>query len=141
MITLTTNLVAQLIVHRFDAQIGHMTIEVASNAASLTARDRSQPPAVDQPTAPRWAPRSLGALRGRRCSSSSSARSCARASRRSTSFFIKGPAVFGETGGGIAPAFVGTIMLMLIATAIALPIGVLVAIYVSEFAPARVGGR
>jgi phosphate transport system permease protein len=51
----------------------------------------------------------------------------------------KGPAVFGETGGGIAPAFVGTIMLVLIATAIAVPIGVLLAIFVSEFAPKRVG--
>ncbi len=48
--------------------------------------------------------------------------------------FTKGPAVFGETGGGIAPAIVGTIMLVVIATAIALPIGTLVAIYVSEFA-------
>ena len=46
--------------------------------------------------------------------------------------------MFGETGGGIAPAFVGTIMLVAIATAIALPIGVLVAIYVSEFAPRRI---
>ncbi len=51
----------------------------------------------------------------------------------------KGPAVFGETGGGIAPAFVGTIMLVLIATAIAVPIGVLLAIFVSEFAPKRIG--
>ena len=54
-------------------------------------------------------------------------------------FFIKGQAVFGETGGGIAPAIVGTIMLVLIASAIAIPIGVLVAIFVSEFAPPRVG--
>jgi phosphate transport system permease protein len=46
----------------------------------------------------------------------------------------KGPAVFGETGGGIAPAIVGTLMVVLIATAIALPAGTLVAIYVSEFA-------
>jgi phosphate transport system permease protein len=46
----------------------------------------------------------------------------------------KGPAVFGQTGGGIAPAIVGTIMLVLIATAIALPVGTLIAIYVSEFA-------
>jgi len=38
--------------------------------------------------------------------------------------FVKGPAVFGETGGGIAPAFVGSIMLVCIATAIALPVGV-----------------
>ncbi len=53
-------------------------------------------------------------------------------------FFTKGPAVFGQTGGGIAPAFVGTGMLVLIATAIAVPVGVLLAIYVSEFAPRRV---
>src|SRR5262249_38104566 len=44
----------------------------------------------------------------------------------------KGPAVFGQTGGGIAPAIVGTLMLVLIATAIALPVGTLIAIYVSE---------
>ena len=49
--------------------------------------------------------------------------------------FVKGQAVFGQTGGGIAPAFVGSLILVGIATAIALPVGVLVAIYVSEFAP------
>jgi phosphate transport system permease protein len=54
-------------------------------------------------------------------------------------FFTKGPAVFGQTGGGIAPAFVGTLMLVAIATAMALPVGILVAIFVSEFAPKRVG--
>jgi phosphate transport system permease protein len=54
-------------------------------------------------------------------------------------FFTKGPAVFGQTGGGIAPAFVGTLMLVAIATAMALPIGILVAIFVSEFAPRRIG--
>jgi phosphate transport system permease protein len=52
-------------------------------------------------------------------------------------FFTKGPAVFGQTGGGIAPAIVGTFLLVGIATAIALPIGVLIALYVSEFAPRR----
>jgi len=52
-------------------------------------------------------------------------------------FFTKGPAVFGQAGGGIAPAFVGTILLVLFATLFALPIGVLVALYVSEFAPPR----
>jgi phosphate transport system permease protein len=50
-------------------------------------------------------------------------------------FFTKGPAVFGQTGGGIAPAIVGSIMLVGIATLIALPFGILTAIYVSEFAP------
>jgi phosphate transport system permease protein len=53
-------------------------------------------------------------------------------------FFVKGPAVFGQTGGGIAPSLVGTAMLVLIATAMALPIGVLIALYVSEFARPRV---
>src|SRR4029077_12030343 len=52
----------------------------------------------------------------------------------SWSFFTKGPAVFGQTGGGIAPAFVGTALLVAIAAAIAVPLGVLLAIYVSEFA-------
>jgi phosphate transport system permease protein len=54
-------------------------------------------------------------------------------------FFTKGPAVFGEAGGGVAPALVGSLLLVAIATAIALPFGVLAAIYVSEFAPARIG--
>ena len=52
-------------------------------------------------------------------------------------FFTKGPAVFGQTGGGIAPAFVGTFLLVLFATLLALPIGVLVALYVSEFSSAH----
>ena len=54
-------------------------------------------------------------------------------------FFTKGPAVFGQTGGGVAPALVGSLLLVAIATVIALPFGVLTAIYVSEFAPARLG--
>jgi phosphate transport system permease protein len=53
--------------------------------------------------------------------------------------FTKGPAVFGQTGGGIAPAFVGTLMLIAIATAMSVPVGVLLAIFVSEFAPRRLG--
>ena len=39
---------------------------------------------------------------------------------------------------GIAPAFVGSLILVAIAVAIAVPVGVLLAIYVSEFAPLRV---
>ena len=53
-------------------------------------------------------------------------------------FFIKGPAVFGETGGGIAPAIAGSILLVSVATLISLPVGVLTAIFVSEFAPVGV---
>lgn len=56
-------------------------------------------------------------------------------------FFTKGPAVFGQTGGGIAPAFAGSLILVGIAVAIALPVGVLAAIYVSEFARPRLGDQ
>ena len=54
-------------------------------------------------------------------------------------FFTKGPATFGQSGGGIAPALVGSLLLVAIATAFALPLGVLIAIYVSEFAPEGAG--
>jgi phosphate transport system permease protein len=43
----------------------------------------------------------------------------------------------GAAGGGIAPAIVGTAVLMVIATAIALPVGILVALYLTEFAGPR----
>jgi len=53
-------------------------------------------------------------------------------------FFLKGPSsdFFGGKGG-IAPALVGSLLLVGIATAIALPVGVLTALFVSEFAPRR----
>jgi phosphate transport system permease protein len=55
-------------------------------------------------------------------------------------FFVKGPpSDFGGTGGGIAPALVGSLLLVAIAIAFALPVGVLTAIYVSEFARPRFG--
>ena len=54
-------------------------------------------------------------------------------------FFTKSPALFGQTGGGIAPAIVGTAVLVAWAIAIAVPIGVLTAIYTTEFAPRRLG--
>jgi phosphate transport system permease protein len=54
-------------------------------------------------------------------------------------FFTKGPPIFGEVGGGIAPALIGSLLLVAIATAFALPFGVLTAIYVSEFARPRLG--
>lgn len=56
-------------------------------------------------------------------------------------FFTKNPATFGESGGGIAPAIVGTLLLILIATALSFPMGLLLAVYVSEFAPRRVGDQ
>jgi phosphate transport system permease protein len=56
-------------------------------------------------------------------------------------FFIKGPSsdYFATSGGGIAPAIVGSLLLVAIATAIALPFGVLTALYVSEFAAPSIG--
>jgi phosphate transport system permease protein len=56
-------------------------------------------------------------------------------------FFTKGPALFGQPGGGVAPALAGSLLLVGIATAMALPFGVLTAIFVSEFAPRRVGDQ
>jgi phosphate transport system permease protein len=54
-------------------------------------------------------------------------------------FFTKGPPQFGEAGGGIAPAIAGSLILVLVATVIALPFGVLTALYVSEFARPQIG--
>jgi phosphate transport system permease protein len=51
--------------------------------------------------------------------------------------FTRTEATFGESGGGIAHAFVGSMVLVGVAAAMALPVGVLIAIYVSEFAGPR----
>ena len=53
-------------------------------------------------------------------------------------FFSKPQALFGQPGGGIANALVGTALLVALATAMALPVGVLSAVYLTEFAPRRV---
>jgi len=54
-------------------------------------------------------------------------------------FLTHNPPAFGP-GGGIAPAIVGTVVIVALATAIAMPLGVLVAIYLTEFAGPRGGG-
>jgi phosphate transport system permease protein len=48
--------------------------------------------------------------------------------------FTQVQATFGESGGGIKNAIIGSIIIVALATLFALPTGVLVAIYVSEFA-------
>src|SRR5512133_1044224 len=48
--------------------------------------------------------------------------------------FILDPPIKGMTDGGIWPAFVGTIYLVVISLAISAPIGVLAAIYLNEYA-------
>ncbi len=52
-------------------------------------------------------------------------------------FFSKLPKPVGETGGGMANAIVGTLIMLGLASAIALPIGVLTGVYLSEYG----GGR
>ncbi len=47
-------------------------------------------------------------------------------------FFINLPKPVGEEGGGIANALVGTIMLIIIASVIAIPLGIIVGIFLSE---------
>jgi phosphate transport system permease protein len=52
-------------------------------------------------------------------------------------FLTRLPAPVGETGGGIVNAIVGTVMLMLIASLIAVPLGTFAGIYLSEYRKAR----
>jgi phosphate transport system permease protein len=60
------------------------------------------------------------------------------ASALSIDFLTKDPPLLeGQRGGGIAPAIVGTALMMALATAIAMPVGVLTALYLSEFAKGR----
>jgi phosphate transport system permease protein len=55
----------------------------------------------------------------------------------SLDFFTKSPVLFGQSGGGVANALVGTAILVALATVMALPVGVLTALYLAEFAPRR----
>ena len=61
----------------------------------------------------------------------------ARAPALSWDFFTKPPSLFGA-GGGISSALIGSALIVGMATAMALPVGVLIAIYLTEFAPRRV---
>lgn len=60
------------------------------------------------------------------------------ASVLNVSFLTKDTPVFeGQAGGGILPEIAGTALIMAVATAIATPVGVLIALYLSEFASGR----
>jgi phosphate transport system permease protein len=50
-------------------------------------------------------------------------------------FLTQPPALFGQAGGGISSAIVGSAIIVGMATALALPVGVLIGIYLTEFAP------
>ena len=54
-------------------------------------------------------------------------------------FFTELPTPPGETGGGLANAMVGSIIITLIATIVGVPIGVLAGTYLSEFGHGRYG--
>jgi phosphate transport system permease protein len=53
-------------------------------------------------------------------------------------FFTQPPSLFGGAGGGISSAIIGSLLIVAMATAMALPVGVLIGIYLTEFAPRRV---
>jgi len=53
------------------------------------------------------------------------------------SFFTERPLPYGEVGGGVAPAILGTLYMLVVASLIGVPIGVGTAVYLSEFG----GGR
>ena len=60
------------------------------------------------------------------------------ASVLSLDFLTKSPPILaGEPGGGIAPAIVGTAVIVALAAVIATPVGILVALYLTEFAGQR----
>lgn len=56
------------------------------------------------------------------------------ASALNWAFFTQVPRPVGESGGGMANAIVGTLMLVFIAAAIAVPVGVLCGVHLAEFA-------
>ncbi|MFZ1994304.1 MAG: phosphate ABC transporter permease PstA [Solirubrobacteraceae bacterium] len=59
------------------------------------------------------------------------------ASALNVNFLIQDPPQFGGAGGGIRSAIVGTTIIVALAGVIAVPIGVLIAIYMTEFAGPR----
>ena len=60
------------------------------------------------------------------------------ANRFNAALFTELPPAALQEGGGIANAIVGTLIVVAIAAVISIPIGVLAAVYLSEFAPKRV---
>jgi phosphate transport system permease protein len=60
-------------------------------------------------------------------------------SELSISFLINEPKPIGEPGSGIAPAIVGSFILIAVASVIGMPIGILGGLYLAEFASSRFG--
>lgn len=53
-------------------------------------------------------------------------------------FFIALPKPVGESGGGVANAIIGTMLLLLIASVISIPLGILIGVYLSENRDSRI---
>jgi len=54
-------------------------------------------------------------------------------------FFTNTPKPLGETGGGIKNSIVGTLIIVSMASVIAIPVGLLIGIFVAEYASPRIG--
>jgi len=54
-------------------------------------------------------------------------------------FFTQRPLPYGEPGGGVAPAILGTLTMLAVAAAISIPLGLGTAIYLSEFSHGSFG--
>jgi len=58
----------------------------------------------------------------------------------SLAFFVERPLPFGEVGGGVGPAVLGTILMGAIAAALAIPVGLGGAVFVVEYRSGRYAG-
>ena len=54
-------------------------------------------------------------------------------------FFVKNPAAAGDTGGGVANAIVGTLIIVGVGSAIGLPVGIGAGVYLAEYGGGRFG--
>lgn len=54
-------------------------------------------------------------------------------------FFVKNPAAAGDTGGGVANAIVGTLIIVGVGSAIGLPVGIGAGVYLAEYGGDRFG--
>src|SRR6476469_1177105 len=52
-------------------------------------------------------------------------------------FFLERPLPIGEAGNGVAPAIIGTLMMLVVASVIGVPIGIGTAIYLVEYGRGR----
>jgi phosphate transport system permease protein len=48
-------------------------------------------------------------------------------------FFVERPLPYGEVGGGVAPAILGSLLMLAVASLIGVPVGVVTAIYLAEY--------